>query len=106
MNNVISKNTTGKEKNSEVYRLILMIVAAINQFLVTFDLYQVSSINNDTLLKILSLILTVVAGAIGYWKNNSWTKEAKAADKVLESLKNQDITVTDVLEIMVDLSKK
>lgn len=99
-----AKESLGKTRVSAVYRLIFMMLALLNQFLVLFGLYPVQEMNSD-IVKLVSLGLCIITGGVAYWKNNSWSPEAKAADKVMESMRNNDISITDVLEIMVDISK-
>lgn len=98
------KITVGKTKIAAVYRLIFMMAALLNQFLVMFGLYPTNSLNENNV-KLLSVALCIVAGAVGYWKNNSWTEEAKVGDIVKESLKNQDIDITDFLDILSDITR-
>lgn len=100
-----NEETTGRTKVSAVYRLLFMLVALLNQFLVMFGLYPIEAMDTDGA-KLLSLGICIIAGGIGYWKNNSWTPEAKAADKVMDSLKQQDVSITDVLEILADVSRR
>lgn len=100
-----NEESVGRTKVSAVYRLIFMLLAVLNQFLVLFGLYPIEAMDTDVA-KLLSLGLCIVAGGVGYWKNNSWTPEAKAADKVMDSLKHQDVSITDVLEILADVSRK
>lgn len=94
----------GKTKVSAVYRLIFMMVALLNQFFVLFGLYPINVADNDAV-KMISLGLCIVTGGAAYWKNNSWSPEAKAADKVKDSMKHNDISVTDVLEILAEVSR-
>lgn len=97
--------TPGKTKIAAVYRLILMLLAVLNQFLVMFDLYPAQIADNNVIM-LISVVLTVITSCYAYWKNNSWTPEAKTADKVLESLRNGDVSISDILDILSDLSRK
>lgn len=94
----------GKTKVAAVYRLIFMMIALLNQFFVLFGLYPINVADNDAV-KMISLGLCIVTGGAAYWKNNSWSPEAKAADKVKDSMKHNDISITDVLEILADVSR-
>lgn len=73
-------------KKSTVVRTILLIVAIINKFLTTkgmgFNLIvseEAADLTADVFLSVISLI--------AFWYNNSFTEEARLADKYLASLK-------------------
>lgn len=68
-------------------RTILLALALINQLLTAFG-YNVIDISEETVNTLVSTIFTVVTAIMAFWKNNSFTKEAIEADKVLKELKS------------------
>ena len=63
-------------------RTILLVLALINQILVVFGKSPIP-IDDDTVTNLISTVWTVIASLISWWKNNSFTKKAIEADKVL-----------------------
>lgn len=70
-----------------IARTILLALALINQLLTAFG-YNVIDISDETVNTLVSTSFTVVTAIIAFWKNNSFTKEAIEADKVLKELKS------------------
>ena len=63
-------------------RTILLVLALINQILAIFGKSPIP-IDDDTITNLISTAWTVIASLIAWWKNNSFTKKAIEADKVL-----------------------
>ena len=63
-------------------RTILLVFALINQVLAVFGKSPIP-IDDDTLTNFISTAWTVIASLIAWWKNNSFTKKAIEADKML-----------------------
>lgn len=75
-------------KKETIIRTVVLALALINQILTVLG-YSVIPIDNDLITELLSLAFTIGASVWSWWKNNSFTKNAIEADKVLESLKNK-----------------
>ena len=73
-------------KKETIIRTVILIVALINQGLTVAGV-NLLPISDEQITEFLSLALTIGASLWSWWKNNSFTKNAIEADKVLESLK-------------------
>lgn len=80
MNNV----TTGT-----IARTIVLILALANQVLAMCG-KQVLNIADDDIYQTVSLLFTIGASAVAWWKNNSFTQEAIKADEVMTELKENE----------------
>lgn len=69
-----------------IARTICLAIALINQI---FAIYgkETLEFTNDEIYQFVSLVATFGTAAIAWWKNNSFTKEAIEADKVLAEAK-------------------
>ena len=76
-----------KTKMDTIIRLVILVLALVNQILTSTG-HQVLPIDNEMATQIITLLFTAIASIIAYWKNNSWTKEAKQADEYLKTLKD------------------
>lgn len=65
-------------------RLILMIGSLINLTLGAFGVAGISFDENE-LYTIVSVVLAFATGLVSYWKNNSFTAAAQAADEFLHA---------------------
>lgn len=72
-------------KKTTIIRTIVLIVALINQAL-TLAGKNPLPFENEEITEFLSYIFTAAASLWAWWKNNSFTKNAIEADKVLESM--------------------
>ena len=70
-----------------ISRTIILALALINQLLMAFG-YNMINISDETVNTLVATIFTIVTALIAFWKNNSFTKEAIEADKVLKELKS------------------
>lgn len=68
-------------------RTICLLLALVNQCLATFGKGALP-FTDDQVYQIVSLIATIVTGAIAWWKNNSFTQNAIAADKMRKETSN------------------
>lgn len=73
-------------KKDTIIRTIVLIVALINQAL-TIAGKNPLPFEDEAIAEALSYLFTVAASLWAWWKNNSFTKNAIEADKMLESLK-------------------
>lgn len=75
-----------KVKIDTIVRTIVLVIALINQAL-TMAGKTPLPIADEEIAEIVSYVLTTVASLWAWWKNNSFTKAAIEADKVLANLK-------------------
>ena len=75
----INKNT--------IIRTIVLIIALINQILLCLGMSPLP-FEDENLCQNVSTVVTVSAALWGWWKNNSFTKEAIKADEFLKECKN------------------
>lgn len=76
-----------KVKTETIIRTVVLIVALINQAL-TLVGWNLIPITDDQISEAITLIITIGASLWAWWKNNSFTYEARKADELLESMKN------------------
>ena len=69
-----------------IVRTALLVLALINQMLV-YSGHSVLPITDATLEMIITNGFTLVMSLLAWWKNNSFTKKAIAADRVLKASK-------------------
>lgn len=69
-----------------IIRTVVLVVALINQGL-TMAGYSPLPFADAEITEVLSYAFTAAAALIAWWKNNSFTKPAIEADKVLKQLK-------------------
>lgn len=74
-------------KTDTIARTIVLFLALANQALVIFG-KEAFPVTEDEVYQIVTLIATVGASVWAWWKNNSFTKAAIEADKVLAQAKN------------------
>ena len=70
-----------------VVRTILLAVAIVNQIL-SFLGKPLIFINDDQLSELVALVFSIVTAVVAWWKNNSFTRAARAGDKVMHGIKN------------------
>ena len=74
-------------KTDTIVRTIVLIIALVNQVLAIAG-KEIFPVTEDQVYQIVSLIATIGASVWAWWKNNSFTKKAIKADKLLDQLKN------------------
>lgn len=97
LNTAIEAVKGGKLQVGAVVRLIVLLIAWINQIAVTFGLYSVPDLS-PSVIYIIATIITIIATVYSYWKNNSWTSNAKTADVILNLMKTTGITTDDICD--------
>lgn len=70
-----------------IARTACLLLALLNQVLCAFGKSPLP-IESETLNQLVTTSLTVAAALVSWWKNNSFTKEAIAADKEYERLRS------------------
>ena len=75
-------------KVETIVRLIVLIIALVNQLLVAIGKSPLP-FENETVTEFVSVLITVLAAAWAWWKNNSFTKAAIEADEIMKQKKAQ-----------------
>ena len=73
-------------KVDTIIRTIILIIALVNQVLTALGKNPLPW-SNEEIYSGLSAVATVAASAWAWWKNNSFTNAAVAADEYMETLK-------------------
>ena len=81
MNNNITVGT--------IARTIVLILALANQVLAMSG-KQVLNIADDDIYQVVSIVFTIGASVIAWWKNNSFSQAAIKADKYKENIKERN----------------
>lgn len=76
-------------KKDTIVRTIVLVLALINQIFALVGIPQLN-IDDDTIYQAVTLIVTIVSSVWAWWKNNSFTRAARAADETMIALKNQN----------------
>lgn len=76
-----------KITSGTIIRTIVLIVALINQILTSTG-HSIIPITDEQIDSVVSIIFTIVASVIAWWKNNSFTKAAIEADNTMKNLKS------------------
>lgn len=76
-------------KKGTIVRTIVLALALINQIFALVGIPQLN-IDDDTIYQAVTLIVTIVSSVWAWWKNNSFTRAARAADETMIALKNQN----------------
>ena len=75
-------------KTDTIIRTIVLVIALVNQGLAIFG-KEAFPVTEDQVYQAVTLIATVVSAVWAWWKNNSFTKNAIEADKLLDALNNK-----------------
>ena len=73
-------------KIETIIRTVTLVLALINQILTSLG-YSIIPIEDEQIAELISLVITIAASVWAWWKNNSFTKNALEADKLLDALK-------------------
>ena len=76
-------------KKDTIIRTTVLAVALANQILVSTG-HNIIPISDEQITQGITLAFTVGASLWAWWKNNSFTKNAIQADRVLDRLKETD----------------
>lgn len=75
-----------KATKETIIRTIICVIALINQIMSATG-HPILQIEDEMVETTVTVIITVVTWIWSFWKNNSFTKEAVYADKVMHDLK-------------------
>lgn len=87
MNTKGDKTMNFKISAGTIARTACLLLALLNQVLCALGKSPLP-IESETLNQLVTTSLTVAAALVSWWKNNSFTKEAIAADKEYERLRS------------------
>ena len=73
-------------KVDTIVRTVLLVLALINQVL-TATGHSVVPVEDETVAQIITAGFTAITAIVAWWKNNSVTRPAQAADTYLEELR-------------------
>lgn len=76
-------------KLDTIIRTVCLVLALVNQCL-TMTGHSPLPIEDDQVKEFLSLVFTVAASLWAWWKNNSFTPAAIAADEMMHALKKKN----------------
>lgn len=82
-----------------IARFIALGVVLTNSILTSFNVNPIP-FSQEEAYGIVSAILTCGVAVYTAWKNNSVTKEAKIADKIMLALKNGEYTIESLQEAL------
>ena len=72
-----------------IARTIVLLLALANQVLAMCG-KQVLNISDDDIYQVVSIVFTIGASAVAWWKNNSFSQAAIKADKYKENIKERN----------------
>lgn len=101
----VSDAKDGKVQVGAVVRLIVLVIAWLNQLAVTFGGYSIPAVS-ESAVYLIATAITIIATLYVYWMNNSWSLNAKTADAILKLLENSGITVDEVVNAIGDIVDK
>lgn len=73
-------------KAGTIARTVVLFLALANQVMIALG-WSPIDIEEDSVYTLVSTIVTLVTAIVAWWENNSFTKAALKADKVLEEEK-------------------
>lgn len=76
-------------KKDTIIRTTVLVIALLNQILTSTG-HDILPISDEEVSQVISLAFTIVASIWAWWKNNSFTKAAIEADKVLNEKKSNN----------------
>ena len=88
-------------KLDTIIRTVCLVLALVNQCL-TMTGHSPLPIEDEQVKEFLSLVFTVAMSVWAWWKNNSFTQAAIAADEVMSVLKRDSATEIKVEEVWKD----
>ena len=80
-----------------IIRLGVMIVSFINLILTSCGINPIP-VSESEVYNLLSFAVVIVSSAYNMWKNNNFTPAAKAGQKVIDAIKNGELTAEKVEE--------
>ena len=78
---------TNRVSAGTIARTICLALALVNQVLTVIGMSPLP-IEDETVTMLISTAATIITAVISWWKNQSFTPEARAADAYLQELKH------------------
>lgn len=78
-----------KIKSDTIARTIVLFLALANQLLAVMG-KEVLPFTNDEVYQLVSLVATIITSGVAWWKNNSFTANARRADFYLNTLREEN----------------
>lgn len=78
-----------------IIRIIVLVAVLVNQVLVATGKNPLP-FADETIYEFASVLVTVAVTIWNAWKNNNFTNEAKATQKILDALKKGQVTIEAV----------
>lgn len=72
-----------------IARTAVLLLALVNQMLVMMG-RPVIAVADEEITQLITLAFTVAAALVAWWKNNSFTKAARAGDRLMHQLKQEE----------------
>lgn len=72
-----------------IARTVCLALALINQVLAMFG-HGTLDIADDMVYQLVTILFTIGTAVIAWWKNNSFTREARTTDNVMKKLKKEN----------------
>ena len=85
-------------KLDTIIRTVCLVLALVNQCL-TMTGHNPLPIEDEQVKELLSLVFTIFASVWAWWKNNSFTQAAIAADEVMHVMKLSGATAIEIEEV-------
>ena len=85
-----------KTKPETIARTIVLVIALINMILNIFGIAPIE-IREDMIYHAVTALFVIGAAIWTWWKNNSFTKEAKTADEILRLMREDGIPAMEQL---------
>lgn len=89
-------------KVSTIIRVVALVAVLTNQVLAIFG--KNLPFTDSVIYQVISVILTIAVAGYSAWKNNDFTKFARAAGSVFDALKDGKITTDEVESIVKNFS--
>lgn len=83
---VTTTEEVGKVSAGTIARMIITALLLLNMILSALG-YQPIDIADETIYNVVSGIALIISSVISFWKNNSFTKAARKADKIMKEEK-------------------
>lgn len=83
---VTTTEEVGKVSAGTIARMIITALLLMNMILSALG-YQPIDIADETIYNVVSGIALIISSVISFWKNNSFTKAARKADKIMKEEK-------------------
>ena len=90
-----------KIETGTIVRTVILAVALINQAL-TISGHSVIPITDEQITEIITLVITIGASVLAWWKNNSFTKSALVGDVAKDVYKIESKLTDEAKEEFID----